>query len=161
MRAIVRYACHIGLLAVLLSQAHAAEAAAPSLVGEIDGIELLPQTRWNGAIFLFEFRPDDGSRSGWGWIEVYHDPLPPPDDFSDIVGGNGEIWVGWRRYEIGIVGGELVGWDAAGLDDDVYGVGILADVCQRRRGCTPHEFLGWLSHQTFIPRIFGSIQPVP
>ena len=143
--------------AALLLAADSLAAAEPQLNGRISGLELLPQSTFSGAVFLFEFRGtvDGVSRKGFGYAEVFHEDLPDPGATSAIVGGMGELYLGARRYVLLISGGTLIG-----LNEDVFGLDINLLICGLGR-CVPHHFGGMLTHEVFPPVILGDLAPAP
>lgn len=156
MTGLSRLSC-LGAVVVLLWCADATEAAAPKIAGDVGGLELLQQSGSHGALFVFQFSGTVNGRrsSGWGWIEVFHDPLPEVGQTAAITGGRGVLWAGFFPFPIDIVGGTLVG-----LPDDLFGLdGLTLDISNWRRQSALHIFGGVLSHQTFPPTIFGSLAP--
>lgn len=148
----------VALVIVLLCHAGTVEAAAPRIAGHIWGIELLPQSDSHGALFMFQFSGTANGRwtSGWGWIEVFHDPLPDIDQTAAITGGRGVLWAGILPFPVDVRGGNLVG-----MAEDLFGLEDLKlDISNWRRQSMSHIFGGILSHRTFPPTIFGSLIPV-
>jgi hypothetical protein len=154
------------VLVALWILANTSAAAPPAFEDvEVGGIELLPQSLFGAALFIFEVdgRIDGRPRSGWGWIAVNHVPLEEIENFeTDILGGEGEIWIGLRRYEVHVTGGELVLLDSKdpAIFDDLFAVRIEADLCRRAffwtpLECAPHVFEGLLDHEPFPPTIGG------
>ncbi|MGD9858251.1 MAG: hypothetical protein AB7U20_25195 [Planctomycetaceae bacterium] len=89
-----RSACLIFAIAALLAVSSMSVAAPPALYVQVGGLELLPQSLFGAALFIFEVRGEvDGvQRRGWGWVAVNHKPLPAGEgDSSLIVGGQGAI----------------------------------------------------------------------
>jgi hypothetical protein len=152
----------VGTLIVLLGLLGTAQAQAANITGQIDGIELAPQADdySHGALFVFGFvgQVDDGrTRKGWGWIEVFHDPLPEAGTSADVLGGQGVLWIGLRRFRIDILpGGQLTApYPFAG----VYGVIAPLDISPRWGVPVARVFDGELSHNYFPPRISGHVAP--
>lgn len=156
-----RRACLIA--AALLVVPSVSVAAPPVLRVQVGGLELLPQSLFGAALFIFEVRGEvDGvERRGYGWVAVNHQPLPETEGASAfIVGGEGEIYVGFRVYEVNVKGGLLTLTDIkdpATFDDEFS---VLMDVDMTRRGQTAaHRFAGVLDHEPFPPTIFGVLGP--
>lgn len=160
-----RRICLSSVLIALLASVNAAVAAPPSFEGAINGRELLPQSLFGAALFVFEYRGlvDGRQRRGWGWIAVNHEELPAGEgETALIAGGEGEIFVGFRRYDVDVNGGLLTLTDIKDPDvfDDVFGVQLSVDIC-RRGECAEHLFDGELNHEPFIPTIIGGMTPAP
>src|SRR5262245_14173586 len=136
--------CALVLLLALLVPASSASAAAPSLDGRITGLELASQEMVGAAVFVFEYEGllDGRLRRGFGWIAVNHTALPETedDDPALILGGFGEIVVGLRRFDIEVNDGLLPLIDAGDPDvfDDVFGVHLSVDICNRLGQCREH-----------------------
>jgi hypothetical protein len=158
MRRMMRWVTAVVILGVALSAAGQAQAAAPQIAGKVLGVELLPQFGSHGALFLFAFGGtlDGRPRTGWGWIEVKHDPLPDEGDYADITGGEGSMSIGLRRFDIDVIDGTLYG-----EPDDLFDVKAALKIGSQWGGFADHAFAGWLSHQTFPPTIGGSLTPAP
>jgi hypothetical protein len=151
-------ALFLGLLVPLSS----ASAAAPRLDGLVTGVELASQAMVGAAVFVFEFEGllDGKARSGWGWVAVNHEELPDVvGETALIVGGVGEIFIGTRRFDVDVNGGLLALTDPGDPDvfDDVFGLLLSVDICNRQGQCRAHTFEGALSHETFIPTIAGEL----
>jgi hypothetical protein len=144
----------ISAVTVLLAigSVSSAHAAAPSLAGYLQGIELLPQTDRNGALFVFDFA--GAAKSGWGWIEVFHEsPLPAPGDSNLITGGRGVLWIGWQRYQINVTGGTLTA-----IGGNLFDLDVFVEI-GNWQGFRTHYFQGVLSHAVFPPTIAGILAP--
>jgi hypothetical protein len=154
MRAVIPGLTSLGVLSVLLLQPGTAQAAGPRLEGVIDGIEICTQDMCGGAIFLFRFDGKLNGRraTGWGWVEVRHETLPDVGE-AGILGGEGELWIGFRRFclEVPQFGGTLAGaWPD-------YEIGMQVNIRDLWGRTGVHGFVGLLSHQDFPPTIFGEI----
>lgn len=152
----------VGFVAVLMGSAgllQTAQVVGAEVVGTIDGFEIALQGGSHGALFVFGFegQVDGRAKKGWGWIEVFHEPLPEPGGEPALISGHGVLWIGLRRYTIDNLAGSLA---ASETEDAIFEVedGIL-DITDRRDGSVPHDFAGALSHQTFPPTISGTIAP--
>ena len=147
-----------GAAVVVLGLLGPARAEAAEITGQIDGFELAAQGGSHGAIFVFGFEGElnGRSRSGWGWIEVLHDPLPEAGGSTLILGGRGALWIGPRRFRIVVMQGVLTSRLA---EPAVFDVTAPLDVAARRGGPEMHLFDGTLSHLTFPPTIGGSVEP--
>ena len=158
MKSPVQWSRSIAVLVVLIALLRAGSAPAVEISGGIDGVEVAIQSGSHGAVFVFglEALVDGRARKGWGWIEVFHDPLPEAGQSTAIVGGRGVFWIGFRRYRIDVLGGQLT---ASLLEDGIFDVVALLDVIPRRGGSVFHDFAGQLSHQTFPPTIAGAVGP--
>lgn len=156
----------IGLAAILLTlsfTARSAWAAPPALVGKVTGIELLPQSLFGSALFIFEYKGtvDGKSRSGLGWISVNHEPLPDSlGETAAITGGEGAILVGLTRVRVDVNGGLLTLTDLkdSARFDDEFAVQLNVDLSRRGETAT-HVFSGALDHEPFPPTIEGSLGP--
>jgi len=146
------------VLLVLLGLVAPPPAGAAELTGGIDGFELAIQSGSHGAVFVFgvEGELNGRPRSGWGWIEVFHGPLPEAGGTAPILAGRGVIWIGFRRFRVDVLGGELF---ASASQPGLFEVLASIDLCTRRGGRTLHEFGGVLSHLTFPPTIDGWVRP--
>lgn len=153
------------LLVALLVPMTSAVAAAPAFDGDIEGLEVAPQSVLGAALFVFNFDGDFNGhhRHGWGWIAVNHDPLPVIEgDTADIVGGYGAIYIGIRSFDIDVNGGllQLIDTHDTEAFDDDFGVYLSLEICNFFDQCRDHEFTGVLSHQPLIPTIVGTLAPV-
>ncbi|MGD9856293.1 MAG: hypothetical protein AB7U20_15215 [Planctomycetaceae bacterium] len=160
-----RCACLFVVMAALLAVPSTLAAAPPALNVQVGGLELLPQSLFGAALFLFEVRGevDGAQRRGWGWVAVNHEPLPEAEmDSSFIVGGEGAIYIGLRAYDIEINGGLLTLTDLKdpAIFDDAFEV--LMDATISRRGqSAAHLFAGELDHEPFPPTIIGQLGVAP
>ena len=159
MKALARWSGAAGIVALLLGLLGPAQAEAAEITGQIDGFELAPQCGSHGALFVFGFEGELNGRprSGWGWIEVLHDPLPELGGSTPIVGGRGVLWIGPRRFRINVMDGLLT---SRLSEPGVFDVVAPLDVSPRWGGPVAHGFAGTLSHLTFPPTIGGSVAPI-
>ena len=159
MKTLARWSTAAGIVALLLGLFAPAQATAAEITGEIEGFERAPQCGSHGALFVFAFDGEVNGRSGsgWGWIEVLHEPLPEDGGPTPIFGGRGALWIGWRRFRIDVGNGLLVSRPS---QSGVFDVAAPLDVRERRGRPVPHDFFdGTLSHLTFPPTIQGTVQP--
>lgn len=158
-----RTVCSTMVVGALLLVTDAGVAAPPVFSADVSGIELAPQSIAGAAIFLFfvEGEIDGQFRRGLGWIAVNHELLPEAEgESSAITGGSGAIWVGLRRYEVAVTGGELILFDAK--DPDIFDDAFVANMTvaiSRRGESGEHLFMGLLDHEPFPPTIEGPLGP--
>jgi hypothetical protein len=147
-------ASSLGFILALASTTPAT-AAAPQLAGQIQGVELLPQSIGGSAIFAFSFTGTVNGKSqrGLGYIEVNHGELPPPGGFATVTRGSGTLWIGLRKYRITSVAGAL-----QGVTPDLFSPALTVEIADRTQSA-PHTFLGGLSHEVFPPGITGNLSP--
>lgn len=160
---LARWSLPIVGLALFL-QVRPAVAAAPQLDGHVSGIELAPQSLLGAALFVFDYHGfvNGKFRKGWGWMAVTHEDLPT-DLYasSDITGGFGEIYIGFRRFDVEVNEGTLTLVDdhgTAAFDDD-FEVLLSADISNFFGQTAAHDFEGLLSHEPFPPTIIGDLMP--
>lgn len=150
----------MALALVLAAGWHSAHAGKPVLKGEISGIELAPQSIAGEAIFVFDYHGwvNGRLRWGWGWMGVKHEPL---DELSEILGGEGEIYVGFQRFSVTVDGGflKLIDENNPLIFDDDFGVMLFAHIRDLWGRSNAHVFKGVLSHAVFPPEIDGDLCP--
>jgi hypothetical protein len=141
------------LFVVTLLFATAPVIADSFLHGDIEGIELCPQSLCGLAVFAGGF---DGSingapRHGAFLAGINHDPqLPDENDESvAITGGSFLIRVPFRTIQGAVLGGTLTG-----NGDETFDVHMVLFV----RGGGLESFVGTLRHDVFPPAIAGTIE---
>jgi hypothetical protein len=141
------------LLVAALLLATIPVAADSFLQGDIDGIELCPQSFCGLAVFAGGF---DGSingapRHGVFLAGINHDPQLPDENGEsvNITGGSFLIRVPFRTIQGAVLGGLLTS-----NGDLTFGVEMVLLV----RGGGLETFVGTLRHDVFPPTIEGTIQ---
>ena len=80
----------VGVLVVFLLSVQPAIGSNPTIVGEISGVELCPQSACGAAIFTgtCDCKVNNLHTVGFFWVAVQHAPLPDPFFSSPIFAGN-------------------------------------------------------------------------
>ena len=80
----------VGVLVVFLLSVQPAIGSNPTIVGEISGVELCPQSACGAAIFTgtCDCKVNSLHTVGFFWVAVQHAPLPDPFFSSPIFAGN-------------------------------------------------------------------------
>jgi hypothetical protein len=141
------------LLVIALLFATIPVAADSLLQGDIDGIELCPQSLCGLAVFAGGF---DGSingapRHGVFLAGITHDPQLPDENGESvaITGGSFLIRVPFRTVQGAVLGGSLTS-----NGDQTFDVEMVLFV----RGGGLESFVGTLRHDVFPPTIAGTIE---
>jgi hypothetical protein len=144
------------LLLTLLLVATIPVAADSILQGDIDGLELCPQSFCGLAVFVGGF---DGSvnglpRHGVFLAGINHDPDLPDenDEFVAITGGVWTVRVPFRVIRGAVIGGVLTSNGDNTFDVDMN---LLIPTPSGGVGAT---FVGTLRHDVFPPTITGTIE---
>jgi hypothetical protein len=143
------------LIAVfLLATAPIAAVSIPVLEGDVQGLELCPQSICGAAIFVGEF---DGElnglpRQGIVLTAINHEDLPPnTGDVSLVTGGTWIIKLPFRTFAGAIIpGGTLTKNQGETFTVDV-------DLAILKGGSGTLSFTGTLSHEVFPPSLIGTV----
>lgn len=132
-----RRATSVALFVAVLSASSTLYGAPPALNVRVAGLELAPQSLAGAAIFVFQVDGEVNGRQrhGLGWIAVRHDALPEMEgDTANVIVGKGAVYLGFRRYDVEVTGGQLVLTDAKKPEvfDDEFQVGLDVNICLGR-----------------------------
>jgi hypothetical protein len=139
--------------ALLLTTLPVAADSIPVIEGDIDGIELCPQSICGAAFFIGQFAGHVNAlpRQGVFLGAITHQPLPEPDETSFITGGTWLIRIPFRTFR-GVV---LPGGTLTNNGDNTFTVAITMLITQGGTGTL--NFTGTLSHEVFPPTIVGTL----
>jgi hypothetical protein len=141
------------LVTALLTTVPIAADSIPFIEGNIEGIELCPQSICGAAFFVGEFAGHVNAfpRHGVFFGAITHQPLPEPGETSFITGGTWLIRTPFRTF-LGVV---LPGGTLTNNGDNTFTVTL--EMIITRGGSGALTFTGTLSHDVFPPTIVGTV----
>ena len=143
-----RRALAISLVAILVLATIPITADSTSIAGNIDGLELCPQSICGAAVFVGDFvgqingRPKLGAFVG----AITYQALPDPGETSYITGGTWLIWTPLRTFS-GVV---LPGGTLTNNGDNTFAVELLMVITKGGSGLV--TFNGTLDHNPLLNR---------
>jgi hypothetical protein len=145
----------VGVLVVFLLSVQPAIGSNPTIVGEISGVELCPQSACGAAIFTgtCDCKVNNLHTVGFFWVAVQHAPLPDPFFSSPIFAGN------WNLTTLtGNFSGDVLEGSIFNNNDNTFTV--TARLRLEKGGTGDVIVTGLLDHNDFPPTFEGQlIQP--
>jgi hypothetical protein len=142
-------------LAVLLLSVQPAIGSDPTIVGEISGVELCPQSACGAAIFTgtCDCKVNNLHTVGFFWVAVQHAPLPDPFFSSAISAGNWNLTTLEGRFSGKVLEGSI-------LNNNNNTFTIIARLRIEKGGAGDVIVTGLLDHNDFPPTFEGQlVQP--
>lgn len=146
----------IGLLVTSLVAGGVARASDPTVSGNADGLEVLPQTVFNPAVFVGVFHGEVGGKPALGvWGVAINHGTPLPDDLGESVTIVGQwelqVWVfqSFRLRRVGL-SGDLAG-TLSFVASDLFAIDAVMNVTGGGSG--PILLSGILDHTKFPPGV--------
>lgn len=145
----------VGVLVVFLLSVQPAIGSNPTIVGEISGVELCPQSACGAAIFTgtCDCKVNNLHTVGFFWVAVQHAPLPDPFFSSPIFAGN------WNLTTLmGNFSGDVLEGSIFNNNDNTFTV--TARLRLEKGGTGDVIVTGLLDHNDFPPTFEGQlVQP--
>jgi len=145
----------VGVLVVFLLSVQPAIGSNPTIVGEISGVELCPQSACGAAIFTgtCDCKVNNLHAVGFFWVAVQHAPLPDPFFSSPIFAGN------WNLTTLmGNFSGDVLEGSIFNNNDNTFTV--TARLRLEKGGTGDVIVTGLLDHNDFPPTFEGQlVQP--
>jgi hypothetical protein len=145
----------VGVLVVFLLSVQPAIGSNPTIVGEISGVELCPQSACGAAIFTgtCDCKVNNLHTVAFFWVAVQHAPLPDPFFSSPIFAGN------WNLATLmGNFSGDVLEGSIFNNNDNTFTV--TARLRLEKGGTGDVIVTGLLDHNDFPPTFEGQlIQP--
>jgi hypothetical protein len=145
----------VGVLVVFLLSVQPAIGSNPTIVGEISGVELCPQSACGAAIFTgtCDCKVNSLHTVGFFWVAVQHAPLPDPFFSSPIFAGN------WNLTTLtGNFSGDVLEGSIFNNNDNTFTV--TARLRLEKGGTGDVIVTGLLDHNDFPPTFEGQlVQP--
>jgi hypothetical protein len=143
------------LLASFLITVRPATGSSPVIAGEVSGVELCPEFACDAAIFTGNCDCLINKRQtiGFFWVSIKHEPLPDPDQSSEIVGGRWNLTTLRGKFSGRVREGTIVN-----NGDDTFNV--TATLSLQKGGKGDLIVSGVLDHTEFPPTFEGElVQP--